>query len=474
MYWVVVLLTVLHSCHRALGKEDIVNQKEFEALCRMINWAEERLEHIKVTKRVTQEALKIGVRYLEVAGEEECRHIAKAQEDSCTKKMEDRKRNCGLYKNFWEEAQKAVKERAFSGEKLERKIDALGEHTVDEIKKKGMYGADIYHDVEAKRPSGNMRKMEEHLIKALYGMEYFSEDIKGGDSDRSRVCGQNLRNNKATGGWSLAVDLLCLCATHNSWKGRKKVCCADCSTGENRDEWNPESNEAPRWDFLKQKCAGRHRNRHDMIEKLSEAEENLMKTVTKIGTIPYTHTYVLGTAVNSRIKPCGADINKQQEICVHYGSDNGTKLPWLKALQKVEKEMKLTLKDKQDKSAKLKRMEELNQEIESLIRGDTGRGGQRGRQKRSVNPENSVPETPADPSDPTQSVPHTNEKKRSVRKPISTGNGATKSYNSEEDDSYEYECEGENSACSDSPAKPTVKNSKSAINCPLGLILLLV
>nr|CAJ16171.1 variant surface glycoprotein (VSG), putative [Trypanosoma brucei brucei TREU927] len=471
MYWVVFLVAVLHSGHQALGKEEIVNEQEFHALCRMINWAEKGLKHITLARQVTEEALKIGIKYLEVAGEENAAELAKTQEISCTYKREVGGRNCVLYKTFWEGAQKAVEKQVASRNNLGRK-DALGERTV-EVRKKAMEAADIYHEVEREIIDLKANNMEAELNKALYGVDDFGGEIKP-RGERSRVCGQNLHSGIVVGGNSLAVDLLCLCAMHSSRNGMK-VCCTDCTTGENSNEWNPQSDEAPRWEFLKEKCTGHNLNHHDTEERLRNAEEEFIKAVTKVDSQQRNRVmYKLGDKENSRMRSCGADINKQQGICVHYGSDNGSTLPWMKALQKVEKEMKVTLQDKQDKSAKLKRIEELSQEIEKLIKGDTGRRRQQERQKRSVNPENSVPENPTAPSDPTQSTTHTDEKKRSVRKPISTGNGASKSYGSEEDDSYEYECEGENSACSDSPAKPTVKNSKSAINCPLGLILLLV
>ncbi|EAN77385.1 variant surface glycoprotein (VSG, atypical), putative [Trypanosoma brucei brucei TREU927] len=469
MYWVVFLVAALQGIHLVSG-QDIVNQKEFEALCRIVNWAEKGLKQITLARQVTQEAQKIGVRYLEVVGEENAAELAKTQEDSCAYKREVGGRNCVLYKTFWQHAQEALKGTARSSVH-HRAMNTLEYHTIEKIKEKAMHGADIYHDVGAESLSVKVEKIERKINQALYGMEYFTEEIKPG-GDRSRVCGQSSRSEMIIGGNSLAVDFLCLCAMHSSWNGIK-VCCTDCTTGENSNEWDPESNGVQRWKFLKQKCADHNPNYYDTEKRLRNAKQNFMDTVTTIHGRGGRTLYKLGKKQSSEVNNCGAGTGRGQGICVLY-KGHGEELPWMKALVEVENEMEVLLQDKHNKSAKLERIKELSQEIEKLIKGDPGRGGQRGRQKRSVNPENSVPETPADPSDPTQSVPHTNEKKRSVRKPISTGNGATKSYNSEEDDSYEYECEGENSACSDSPAKPTVKNSKSAINCPLGLILLLV
>ncbi|EAN77376.1 variant surface glycoprotein (VSG, atypical), putative [Trypanosoma brucei brucei TREU927] len=471
MYWVVFLVAVLQGIHLVSGQEEILNEQEFEALCRMINWAERGLKHIKVTKRVTQEALKIGVRYLEVAGEENAAELAEAQDYSCTKRMEDRKRNCGLYKTFWEEAQRVLNKGVDSGERPERKKNGLREHSA-EIRKKAMEVADIYHEIEAKSPSGQVEKIEEQLNKALYGRTHTAEEIRERE-ERSRVCGKTLPNPPNREDQSLAVDLLCLCAMHGSWNGRE-ICCADCTTGRNSEEWNPESNSAHRWEFLKQKCAGVIPSYGSTGERLRDAKQNFMDAVTKITTRRGEQLSKLGEKQNNNVKDCGADTSKSQGICMLYGAVDGVNLPWMKTLESVEDRIGLLMQESQDKTSKLERIKELSQEIESLIKGDTGRGRQQGRQKRSVDTENSVPETPADPSDPTQSTTDTNRKKQGERKPISTGNGASKSYGGDEVDSYDSKCDGENSACSDSPAKPTVKSSKSAINCPLGLILLLV
>ncbi|CBH14906.1 variant surface glycoprotein (VSG, atypical),putative [Trypanosoma brucei gambiense DAL972] len=472
MYWVVFLVAVLQGSHLVSG-QDIVNQKEFEALCRIVNWAEEGLKQINLARQITQEAQKIGVRYLEVVGEEEGTKLADKQEKSCmSNEMESREKNCVLYKIFWEVAEEALNEKHARLQAPHRAVSTLEYHTMEKIREKAIEAADIYHHVGTKLFDLKANNMEEELNKALYGEMYSVDEIKPG-GDRSRVCGQNLQRLQTTGGQSLAVDLLCLCATHSSWNGIK-VCCADCTTGENSNEWDPESNGVHRWKFLKQKCADHNLNHNDTEERLRNAEEEIIKAVTKVDLQQRSRVvYRLGEKKNNQVNNCGAGTGRGHGICVLYHV-RGEELPWLKALQKVENEMKVTLKDKEDKSAKLKRMEELNQEIESLIKGDTGRGGQRGRQKRSVNPENSVPENPTAPSDSTQSTTHTNEKKRSARKPISTGNNASKSYGGDEVDSSDSKCKGENSACSDSPANPTVKSSKSAINGPLGLILLLV
>ncbi|SCU70529.1 variant surface glycoprotein (VSG), putative [Trypanosoma equiperdum] len=473
MYWVVFLVAVLQDSHLVSG-QDIVNQKEFEALCRIVNWAEEGLKQINLARQITQEALDIGVRYLEAVGEEEGTKLADKQEKSCmSNEMESREKNCVLYKKFWEVAEEALNEKHARLQAPHRAVSTLEYHTMEKIREKAIEAADIYHHVGTKLFDLKANNMEEELNKALYGEMYSVDEIKPG-GDRSRVCGQNLQRLQSTGGQSLAVDLLCLCATHRSWSSGIKVCCADCTTGDNRDEWNPESNSAHRWKFLKQKCAEVNPTYGSTGKGLRDAQNNFIKLLTEVDTAPRNkNIYKLGERQNNRVNGCSGDRSKVHGICVLYHV-RGEELPWLKALQKVENEMKVTLKDKEDKSAKLERIKELSQEIESLIKGDTGRGRQRGRQKRSVNPENSVAETPTAPSDPTQSTTDTNEKKRGERKPTSTGNNASKSYGGDEDDSYDSECDGENLACSNSPAKPTVKSSKSAMNGPLGLILLLV
>nr|CAJ16160.1 variant surface glycoprotein (VSG), putative [Trypanosoma brucei brucei TREU927] len=473
MYWVVFLVAVLHSGHQALGKEEIVNEQEFHALCRMINWAEKGLKHITLARQVTEEAQKIGLIYLEAAVEDEVTVLIELQEKACmSNEKRSHEKNCGLYKTFWQDAQKASKRTARSSVRQGVK-NSLETHTMEDIKERAMEAADIYHEIEAKSPSEKLQKTEGQLNQALYGVSHSAEEIRAG-GDRGRVCGQSLHSAIVVGGQSLAMDFLCLCAMHRSWSSGKSVCCTDCTTGDNREEWNPESNGAQRWDFLKQKCADDNSNQHDKEERLRGAEDYFVSAVTKTRPGGSSILHRLGEKKNNQVKGCNGDKNRGQGICVQYGSDNGAALPWMKALDGVEKTISDLARGRQEMLAKLERIKELSQEIEKLIKGDTGRGRQRGRQKRSVNPENSVPENPTAPSDSTQSTTHTDEKKRSVRKPISTGNGASKSYGSEEDDSYEYECEEENSACSDSPAKPTVKNSKSAINCPLGLILLLV
>ncbi|EAN77377.1 variant surface glycoprotein (VSG, atypical), putative [Trypanosoma brucei brucei TREU927] len=470
MYWVVFLVAALQGIHLVLGQEEILNEQEFEALCRMINWAERGLKHINLARQVTEEALKIGVRYLEVAGEEEVTELTELQEKACmSNKKTSHEKNCGLYKTFWEESQEALKRTARS-QAPHRGRNSLQYHTAEGIKIKVMEVADTYHEVKKEILKLRTDNMEEQLNQALYGVGHFTGEVKGGDSDRSRVCGQNLGNRDATGGWSLAVDLLCLCARHISWSSVKSVCCEECGTGENSNTWNPALDGALHWEFLKENCPGDNTNHHTEGEQLKSAKKNFMAKVSKIATIPYRTMYKLGDSKNIQTKQCGANIGTGQGICVYYGSDNGANLHWMQALERVENDVEVLLQDSKYKSTKLKRIKELSQEIQNLIEGGTPRG----RQKRSVDTENSVPETPADPSDPTQSTTHTNEKKRIVRKPISTGNNASKSYGGDEVDSYDSKCDGENSACSDSPAKPTVKSSKSAINCPLGLILLLV
>ncbi|EAN77379.1 variant surface glycoprotein (VSG, atypical), putative [Trypanosoma brucei brucei TREU927] len=470
MYWVVFLVAVLQGIHLVSG-QDIVNQQEFEALCRMINWAERGLKHIKLAKQVTEEALSIGIRYLEVADADSAAQLGAAEHDACMDKREVREKNCGLYKTFWEESQRLLKEKHERSQAHHRGRNSLQYHTAEEIKSKVMEVADIFHEVKWELLELKVNNMEEQLNQALYGRTYSAEEIRERE-ERSRVCGQSSRSEMIIGGQSLVMDLLCLCAMHSSWK-EMRVCCADCTTGENGNTWNPGSNGAPRWKFLKQKCAGATTSYVSVRKTLRGAKQDFMDAVTEISANRRTNLYKLGEKQNKEIKDCGADKNSKEGICVFYRERDGVVF-WMKALENVDNKMEVLLQDRTKKTSKLERIKELSQEIESLIKGDTGRGRQQGRQKRSVDTENSVPETPADPSDPTQSTTHTNEKKRIVRKPISTGNNASKSYGGDEVDSYDSKCDGENSACSDSPAKPTVKSSKSAINCPLGLILLLV
>nr|APD75108.1 variant surface glycoprotein 1125.4916 [Trypanosoma brucei] len=207
----VAVVTLQHICVNSKAHENnIVNGKEFEALCGFVNLALDTQTPEDLERKVKET-------------EDEIQGETEAPEES-VKKLEELKLKAKTYK--------------------EENGDLWNGRALSAIRK--------------------------NLTEALYGNGHKQVVVGRTRGGRSELCGRagGQPGNKA--GDTLALDLLCICAASSEGKGGNAVCCDGCNTTY-VGSWVPQRNSPDHWNLLHPKCSNVRREKTRPLQALSEA-----------------------------------------------------------------------------------------------------------------------------------------------------------------------------------------------------------
>nr|AGH59918.1 variant surface glycoprotein 746 [Trypanosoma brucei] len=282
----VAVVTLQHICVNSKAHENnIVNGKEFEALCGFINFALDTQTPQDLVLKVEEAEDKILSDTFAAGGD------AKV-----SKELQELKQKVETYK--------------------EQHSDLWSSSTPTIIQKS--------------------------LTEALYGNGNKQVVVKHVQGNRSDVCGRAGGQTGKKAGETLALDLLCICAASDQDEDDVVTCCNGCNTT-HVGVWEPQQNSPAHWNLLHPKCSNVKREKTRPLQVLSAALRFFVSTLNTTSNSSSGPRNLLGAHDGSVEHGCSGGILDGHGRCVIYlprhVSESAPTIPWYLKLQEAATKM---------------------------------------------------------------------------------------------------------------------------------------